>query len=104
MKEWKKGVELGHITITMTVQKTAERKIQSILECIKEQYDLSPKGSYITREGGAYAYRHPEGEIRMDTSKLLVAGGVDYYELEKILAKLQENGLIEEFRVMSEYE
>jgi hypothetical protein len=88
----------------MTVRKTAEEKIQSVLEYIKDQYDLSPKRSYSTHAGGAYSYRHPEGEIRMDTSKLMVAGGVDYYELEKILAKLQEDELIVGSKVMSEYE
>lgn len=84
--------------------KSAEEKIQGILECIKEQYDLSPKGEYLTHEHFGYYRRHPEGEIRLDVGKLMDAGGVDYYELEKILAKLQEDGLIEKFETVGDYE
>lgn len=82
--------------------KSAEEKIQSILECIKEQYDLSPKGEYSTHLHFGYSYRHPEGEIRLDVGKLMAAGGVDYFELEKILAKLREDGLIEKFETFGD--
>ena len=84
------------------IQKTAEEKILAVLEVIKDQYDLSPKKSYATA-GGAYYHRHPEGEIRIDTAKLLRAGGIDFYELEKILAKIEEDGLIETSQVLPDY-
>ena len=91
------------ITITMPPQKTAEEKIQSVLECIKEQYDISPKESYSTSAGMSYSYRHKKGEIKLATHKLMYAGNIDFYELEKILAKLQEDGLIKSFKVASEF-
>jgi hypothetical protein len=87
----------------MIQKKTAEEKIQSVLEEIKGQYDLSPKGEYSTHAHSGYSYRHPAGEIRIDTNKLMLAGGIDFFELEKILAKLQEDGLLEKFDVVSEY-
>jgi hypothetical protein len=83
-------------------KKSAEEKIQGILECIKDQYDLSPKGEYSTHLHFGYSYRHLEGEVRLDTRKLMVAGDVDFYELEKILAKLREDGLIDKFETFGD--
>ena len=87
----------------MNQNKTAEEKVKCILEQIKEQYDLGPKGSYSVNAGMGYGFRYPAGEIRLDTQRLLSAGGVDYFELEKILAKLQEDGLIEKFSTVSDF-
>lgn len=95
---------MGHITITMTGKKTAEEKILDVLDCIKEQYDLSPKGRYSTHVHFGTYYVHPEGEVKLSANNLMAAAGVDYFELEKILAKLQEDGLIQSFRGLSEYE
>jgi hypothetical protein len=86
----------------MTQNKTAEEKIAGILECIKKQRDLSPKGSYSTHSHFGYSYQHPEGEVRLDTGKLMSAGGVDYFELEKILARLREDGLILKFETIAD--
>lgn len=79
-----------------------EDKIQCVLDLIKEQYDLSPKGDYSV-SSGPYGRRYDAGEVRISTEKFCAKCSIEYIELEKILATLKEDGLISKFQIISEY-
>lgn len=87
----------------MDFPKTAEDKILCVLDCIKEQYDISPKGEYSTSFGMGYGFRHQAGQVECSVEKIIGRCGIDFYELEKILARLGEAGLIEDFKIQQDY-
>lgn len=87
----------------MNIKRTPEDKILSVLEMIKEQNDLNPEGDYSV-SSGAYGRRHSANEVEFYTRRdLLQNCDISYTELEKILAKLQAEGLIKRFTIISEY-
>ena len=83
-------------------KKSAEEKIQCVLEHIKEQYDLSPKGSFTVMTGHT-GHSYTAGEIRIYSQQFTLSCEVNHTEIQKILGKLQEDGLIERFSIVSEY-
>lgn len=88
--------------MTNSHKRTAEDKILSVLDAIKDQNDLNPKGSYSV-SSGPYGRTHKANEVRIYTQKLMEETGVEYVELEKILAKLKEDEMITRFQIISEF-
>jgi len=87
----------------MNQPRTAEDKILCVLESIKAQYDISPKSEYSTSYGMGYGYRHPAGEVKLNVQKELGQCGLDFNEYEKILARLKEDGLLEDFKILPDF-
>jgi hypothetical protein len=82
--------------------KTPNEKIGCVLTHIKDQYELSPKGT-TTLRSDYYVEHRPTGEIRIPSETLCGECGITFLELQKILSKLREDGLIMSFEMISEY-
>jgi hypothetical protein len=86
----------------------ASKKKLFILEKLKEEWDLTSKRPVTTHANFGYSYTRPAGEAKISQQKFsrwMGEDGVsDWYEIESILGGFQEEGLISEFRLQSEYE
>jgi hypothetical protein len=81
----------------------AERKILRVLDVIKAHWDLSPKNGY-REKSGAYSYAHPPGELTLAMRTLVSEAKVEYEELNPILHKLEEEGLLKSVRRYNDFE
>lgn len=81
---------------------TNEQKVLAVLEKINDQHELNPKEDYLVRNSRT-GYTHSANSVRFNSIDFARHCRVDFTELEKILANLQQQGLIEDFRFVSEY-
>lgn len=86
----------------MEGKRTAQEKILSVLELIKDRNDLSPKGPRRIDYGVVRHYSLPR-EIKIQSQDFYNDCQINHDELESILAKFQEEGLVERFKFVSDY-
>ncbi len=88
----------------------ADKKRLFILEKLKEEHDLAPKQNArpTMLQEAIVVYAQRAGEINIPRHKFVSwqneCGITDYYQLQNILATFQQEGLIESFRILDEYE
>ena len=86
----------------MEGKRTAQEKILSVLELIKDQSDLSPRGPRRTDYGVVRHYGRSR-EIKIHSQDFYNDCQLKHYELESILNKLREEGLLEGFKFIPDY-
>jgi len=86
----------------------ANKKKLCILEKLKEEWDLTPKGPVSERAGLASYRVRPGGETQISQPKfyswMRECDVGDLYEFKNILAGFQEAGLISKFEIFNDYE
>jgi hypothetical protein len=87
-----------------SLSESSKKKILGVLEIIHSRYELTPQKPQWQNHGITATMGDGGGKMRIATREFFSVGDINFYELEGILGVLKNDGLLNNFEFLSEYQ
>ena len=87
-----------------SLSESSKAKILGVLEIIHSRYELTPQESQWQNHGITATVGDGGGKVRITTREFFSVRDMNFYELEGILRMLKNDGLLNTFEFLSEYQ